>query len=395
MIRLHLPFPFHTTPDPVKYSHCAFTSRAILFSKMMGQFGYDVIEYGNDGENSLGPDVTILSRDEHARFYPPLAHGEFWDKHCVLGTEAYNLFCQRLSSAMADIVKPGDIVLHPFGRPHTHLVKRFKQAIHVEPFVGYNDAPFGAFRIFESEAWRHYHLGRWELMRDPRSDALMFPAEPGLAHNLSWVIPNARDPEDWPLGTGQGDYVLFMGRLCKAKGLDTAANIIKAWHRKHPDDSMKFVFAGQGDISGLVTEVQREARELIDVVDYRGVVTGRDRARLIGDARCMICPTNYVEPGGGSAIEALMCGTPVVASDWGCFTESVRHGFTGYLCKTLADWIAAIESTGKLWKRESIQAHAVLRFGTAHAAPLYDRCFRQLRDLLANGPVSTTSFNVP
>lgn len=398
MIRLHVPLPFHTLPDATAYSHCAFTSRALLFCKMMGaRDGYEIISYANGDIPPAGASthVPILTGEEFQRFYPPLRAGEFHDKHAQIGTEAYNLFCQRLSSAVADNLLDGDIVLHPFGRPHTHLVKRFRSAIHIEPFVGYDDHPFGAYRVFESQAWRHYHLGRWELMRNPATGQPMFQDEPGLARNLSWVIPNCRDPEDWPLGGGEGDYVLFMGRLSKVKGLDTIARIIVRWDRLHPDDGVKFVFAGQGDISGLVSAVQEHDKSLIDRIDFRGPVLGADRANLLGDARCTLCPTNYVEPGGGVAIESLMCGTPVIASDWGCFTESVEHGRNGARCKTLADWIRSIELAKEFTARSTVRQEAIERFSTETAAPMYDACFRQLRDALANGPDSPTSFNIP
>ena len=367
---------------------------------MMKEFGYEVIVYGNEPSDVVCSEfVPILSAEEHARVYPPPGHGEFEDKNSTIGNEGWYMFAERTRSILRDRAKPGDIVCHTFGQANAHLVRDVRQAIHVETFVGSNEPPFGAFRVFESESWKHYTLGRFELMRHPATNEPLYVDEPGLAHNLCFVIPNARDPGDWPLGTGEGDYCLFMGRLIKAKGLDTIANIIKAWDRKHPNDDMRFVFAGQGEISGLVEEVQKQSRALMDRVDYRGVVTGRDRAKLIGDARCMLCPTNYVEPGGGSAIEALMCGTPVVASDWGCFTESVRQGKNGFRCKTLADWIRGIEMCGSaglpdVW-RQDIRDDAEDRFSTEVAAPLYDRAFRQLRDILANGPESTESFNVP
>jgi glycosyltransferase involved in cell wall biosynthesis len=61
-------------------------------------------------------------------------------------------------------------------------------------------------------------------------------------------------------------------------------------------------------------------------------------------ARAILVPTYYVEPFGGVNVEAQLCGTPAITSDWGGFKDTIEIGKTGYRPKTLNDWI---EKTAK------------------------------------------------
>jgi glycosyltransferase involved in cell wall biosynthesis len=65
-------------------------------------------------------------------------------------------------------------------------------------------------------------------------------------------------------------------------------------------------------------------------------------------AKAVFVPTQYFEPFGGVAVEAQMCGTPVISSDFGVFNETVLHGITGYRCRTLDQYVWAINNVHKL-----------------------------------------------
>lgn len=393
-MKLHVIAPFHTKLTPA-FSHCAFTSRALGFVNMMSapDIGYEVIEYSNEGSTSSATEhVEMLNAEEFAEYFPPIAGKDFHDKNSTLGSDGWKRFDERLRTSLAVRATSEDLILHTFGRAHRGVVHAFPNVTHVEPFVGYPDAPIGAYRIFESEAWRHYDLGRFENMRDPFDGTLMYPRNPGLMRNYSFVVPNARDASEWPVGEGLGNYCLFMGRIHEVKGTDRIAEMIRRWDALHPHDGLKFVFAGQGDFDRVASQTMRGNVGLAKRLDFVGHVTGTDRAELVGNARLMLCPTQYVEPGGGSAIESMLCGTPVLASAWGCYTETVLHGLTGYQCRTMADWIAGIEYAPKL-SRRTIAEVARQRFSFEAAAPAYKRIFEQFRMLLADD--ESTSLVIP
>jgi glycosyltransferase involved in cell wall biosynthesis len=222
----------------------------------------------------------------------------------------------------------------------------------------------------------------------------MFGGDPGLMRNYSWVVPNARDEREWPQGDGSGDYALFMGRICDVKGCAQIADMIRVWEKSSPGDGLKFVFAGQGDFDRVASMVIKGIG--LDAakrrLEFEGHVKGAKRAELVGKARVMLCPTQYVEPGGGSCVEALLCGTPVLASGWGCFTEYVIHGVMGWQCRTMADWISGIRRA-QLLSRRTIAEIARQRHSFEAAQPLYDRIFQQI-DLRLRG-VEDVSVDVP
>ncbi len=389
-MRIHLPGLFHTVCND-EYSHCAFTGKIHRFARMMRGIGHDVIEYGNAGSTSDATEhVQMLSHSEFAKLYKPLGPTEQHARDAVMGSDGHKLFEGRLIEALKQRVKPLDIIAHPFGKTHARLLHMFKQQIHVETGVGYNDPPFGAFRIFESEAWRHYHFGRAENMRNPWDGSMFFQNEPGLARNYSWVIPNYYDPKDWPLGQGDGNYCLFMGRIESCKGIEVMKVLIEAWHKMHPLDGLKFKFAGQGDFPKWLETVDENVRHRIE---YLGTVTGSARAELVGKARCMLMPSQYVEPFGGAGVEGMLTGTPLIASDYGAFVETVLHGVTGYRCKTLGDWLEAIRLAPRL-QRGLIALEAADRYALPVCGAKYDRAFRQLVELWHRGWHSLESVNV-
>jgi glycosyltransferase involved in cell wall biosynthesis len=337
---MHLIAPFHTVPS-LAASHCAFTGKALRFSKMMkGFFPGGIIEYSNAGSESEADEkVVMLSAKEMEKFYPRKAK-DFWGDHAKCGTPAWDAFDERLRAALTARVKYGDFIGHPFGPSHVSLLSLFGQACHVETGIGYPDGPMGAFRIFESQAWQHWHWGKHGEDHGH-----------GTNRNYSYVIPNYYDLDEWPIDRPDPKarpYILFMGRLTQSKGVFVLADIIKGWFAKHPKSRLRFVFAGQGEWAPIKAALAWKSGKSkhkipLDALEYVGPVVGKARAKLIGRAVASVMPTNFIEPFGGSGVEGMLCGTPLLAVDWGAFTETVQPGINGYRCRTLGDWIAAIE----------------------------------------------------
>ena len=98
----------------------------------------------------------------------------------------------------------------------------------------------------------------------------------------------------------------------------------------------------------------------------------------------MICPTGYVEPFGGVAVEAMLCGVPVITSPFGAFTETIVDGVTGFRCHTAAEFRAAAVAAGEL-DPATIRRYAEDRFSLAAVASRYDRWLGQLGSLYDQG----------
>lgn len=344
--RLHLLGLPHTITSDA-FSHCAYTGKVKKFAPMMRPLGYEVIHYGNHGaESGADRQVNVLSRKRfrellgHDLSDPKRTHGE--DAHTA--SPLYREYNRALAVLLRRAVRQHDLVLHTFGHA-TQPVAGSHPGINVESGIGY-PTTWAPWRIYESEIWRHRDHQRHQR-------------EGG---HYEWTIPNYFVAEDWPLGSGAGDYLLYFGRLTSLKGLETVIELAGRLPKR------RVIICGQGDPAPWLKHPN---------IEYLPPVTGSPRAKLLGDASLVLMPSNFDEPFGGVAVEAMLCGTPVATVDYGAFVETVEHGVCGWRCKVLEDWLAAVRYAGLL-DRAAIRKRAVARFGLEAVGRLYDRAFRMI-----------------
>lgn len=379
---LHLPAVPHTVTRP-DFTHCAFTGKVLRFSRMMREQGFHVVHYGVGGaESGASEEVELMTEAEQEELLGRKHHD---DITAFIGNEAdvrspvYKQFNYALREALEARVRPGDIICVPFGHAHEEALRGFpllaqdraERAWAIETGIGYPDV-FLPYRIYESEAWRHYHLGH--------------PRRGGQGSDWEWTIPNYFTEEDWAVGDGAGGHVLYFGRLNDQKGLLIVCEVA----RRRPD--LRFVLCGQGDPTFYLAQSPN--------ISYRPPVSGLERARLLGDAMCVIMPSRYVEPFGGVTVEAQLCGTPVLGSVFGSFTETIAHGFNGFRCRTMGDYLAALERIEEwaggsrfmsLGSREDIAGYAAAKYGLKAVGPQYAAVFETLTTLGGDGYLSHSS----
>lgn len=351
MTTLHLVGIFHTVHNS-DYSHCAFTGKALRFAKMMKPFGYTVLEYSNEGSQSEADEhIVILDKLEFDLLFGGRGDKDFHGDDATIGSAGHSKFESRLVSEMRKRVKPRDIICHPFGHAHSVLLKEFPECIHVETGIGYPTLMEGSKRIFESYAWMHYHQGK----------------EDRNGTNYEWVVPNYFDLDEWEYCDEPEDYFAFMGRICSIKGLDTILEIAR--HR-----DIKIKIAGQGDPTPWSHPN----------IEYVGPLKGKERSDFIRKARASFMPTVFTEPFGGSGVEGMLCGTPLIAVDYGAFTETVIHGTTGYRCHTLQDWLDAVDNIDLIdrWTTSQVARN---RYSLEACGERYDKVFQDLSNLYKKG----------
>lgn len=117
--------------------------------------------------------------------------------------------------------------------------------------------------------------------------------------------------------TGKKDYVLYFGRLCKEKGVETLLQVCE----KLPE--IPFVFAGKGPLEEKVKTLPN--------VDYKGFLDEEEMKKIIEQARFTIFPSEWYENCPFSVIESQIYGTPVIGSDLGGTPELIEAGKTGEL----------------------------------------------------------------
>jgi len=341
---------------------------------MMKPFGYTIHEYANRGSESLADVKHVMLNDvEFAAFFAPEHSSP--GAQANINTNAGRIFRQRLETALRENARPGDIVAHIW-TAYWDLPAKFPQLVHVETGIGYPNDGIGAYRIFESNAWMHFHMARYcshgGVIPTINDDAYQIDRNPAC----TWVVPNYYDPAEWPLNLEPENCVVFMARFVVDKGIVMLRKIIKRWEQKHPDDGMRFVLAGMGGYPQWLAESDFTAAELARI-DYRGVVNGPARAEMCGQARAMLLPSIFVEPFGGSGVEAMMCGTPLIAPTFGAFTETIEHGATGFNCRTVEDYVTAIENAPRL-DRGYISTRAAQRFSLKACGAQYHDIFTRL-----------------
>ena len=262
------------------------------------------------------------------------------------------LFNAKAIEALRQRVQPRDLILLSGGYSQHRIAEAFPGNLIVEPGIGYSGVLDRSFRVWESYAWMHCVLGQGGAYQ---ADGRFFDT----------VIPNLFDPAELPPGNGEGGYLLYLGRLIDRKGVRIAIETARA-------AGLPLKVAGVGDYV------------LPDDVEYLGLVRPAERAQLMGEAIALLAPTVYVEPFGGVAVEAQLTGTPAITTDWGAFTETVQHGIGGFRCHTLAEFVEAAHQAPGL-DRDQIHQHALEGYSLDAVAPMYERYFKRLDTLWANG----------
>jgi glycosyltransferase involved in cell wall biosynthesis len=133
------------------------------------------------------------------------------------------------------------------------------------------------------------------------------------------------------------DYLLFFGRIHHDKGAREALEIARACNKK-------LILAGIIQDEAYYHQYVEPHLDNTNVV-YVGSVGPAQRNQLLGKAYALLHPINFNEPFGLSVIEAMACGTPVIAFNNGSMPELIVNGMNGFLVKTVSDAIEAAAHT--------------------------------------------------
>jgi glycosyltransferase involved in cell wall biosynthesis len=192
------------------------------------------------------------------------------------------------------------------------------------------------------------------------------------------TIHNGVDLTAYPAHFGpRGDELVYIGRANPGKNPDGAIRVARASGRplklvikRHEPNEMEYWEQRVQPLLGSDIEVYEE-------IDHNAKV------ELLQHADAMIFPIDWPEPFGLVMVEAMACGTPVLATRRGAATEVIEHGTTGFLCDSEHDMVTAITRVAELHRRscrQRVKAH----FSARRMATDYERLFLQLTE----GPAS-------
>ncbi len=338
-----------------EYVSCAYTMKAKKLADMMVDIGYKTYIVASEENGTKAELLTAITKKEKQAFfgdpgqYKKVFYNITWgpdDSHWVH-------FNNNAIKEIKKLIKPGDIIMHFAGWCQKQVADAFPNNRSIEAGIGYTGV-YGQFNVYESYAHMHYVHG------DKKDDNGNF---------YDTVIPNYYDPKEFPFseerGDEKGEYFLFVGRLIDRKGYAIAQEVCERLGKR-------LILAGQLGDEGFS-----------GYGEHIGSINVKQRGELMSKATALFVPTKYLGPFEGVHAEAMLCGTPVITTNFGVFTETVENGFNGQRCDVFRDFINAVAwaESLDLWDRKIIRQDAQDRFAMKNVAKLYDAYIKRISDL--------------
>jgi glycosyltransferase involved in cell wall biosynthesis len=169
----------------------------------------------------------------------------------------------------------------------------------------------------------------------------------------------------------RGGYLAFLGRISPEKCPDRAISIARA-------AGIPLKIAAKVDrVDEMYFKTQIEPLLEGGGVEFIGEISDRQKSQFLGDARALLFTIDWPEPFGLSMIEAMACGTPVLAFRCGSVPEVVEDGITGAIVETMEEAIAALPRVLAL-DRKTVRHRFDERFSATRMAKEYVGIYRSL-----------------
>ncbi len=168
--------------------------------------------------------------------------------------------------------------------------------------------------------------------------------------SVARVIHHGIEAREFPMGTGSGGYALFLGRMAPEKGAHRAIDAARK-------AGVPLMLAGKmresWEMQYFASEVEPR---LGGDIQWLGEVAHQRKVELLGEASALLFPIRWAEPFGMVMIEAMACGTPVIAFPEGAAPEVVDPGRTGFLCGDETEMAEALSQIGTIDRNACRQA---------------------------------------
>ncbi len=186
------------------------------------------------------------------------------------------------------------------------------------------------------------------------------------------TIHHGIDLAEFELEEKPGDYLLFFGRIHPDKGTAEAIDLAER-------TGMPLVIAGIVQDRSYFEQLV-EPRLDGERVSYVGAGGGDPPRGRVGGGRALLHLVNFDEPFGFSVVEAMACGTPVIATRRGSMPEIIRHGKSGFLVDTQKEAAAAVGASSSL-DRAAVRASVAERFDADRMVDEYLAVYRRVVEL--------------
>lgn len=358
------------------------------------QEGVEVVLYANKQRMMRGIETRgIYDQEIFSDIYRPL-------------NESVPLASAHLLFAIKDIIDDGkfDVVHNNFEYLGPQLLTRMSHNHRLPPIIHtHHGPPFSSVATTSdlpdtTAYWEQLaqDMGRVRIVGI--SDTLMKPAPEALKPYVLPSVHNAIELEKFPFHATKKNYFYTMARFNSDKAQHVAAKLCaEKGYRLRMAGTVAGIETNAKLLSELANPLSQyrhmdEFRYYSDSVlpyvienpkiTYSGNIQGREKMKLMSNARALLFPIRWEEPFGMAVIEALACGTPVVAMRRGAMTEIIKHGVNGFLARTekeFADYMDRVSEIDPAECRKSVQE----QFSASIMARNYIDRYRQVIKELA------------
>jgi len=364
----HLTWRFHLLGFPnykigwEKAPNNPFNTKLIYLAKMLKDLGHEVLCYGVEGSDTEYIDkfIPVVSNTTFEKLYGNRDYNALDNLQEEAGPAFDEFNRNSIKEIEKNIQNPGkEFLINFMGYIYKPITDHFKdKLISLEPGIGHNGS-YLQNRVFESYAWQNHVYGK---ECQPRQS--YFP------NMYDTVIPAYFDPKDYPFVNNKSDYYVYIGRIIWGKGVSVAIDLTR-------ELNSKLIVIGGGNIKDVLPP---DYNQNLDHVIQTGVLSKKDKVKYLANAKGLIYFSLYVEPFGHAPIEAMLCGTPVITSDFGAFTETVINGITGYRVNTFNELYWAAKYLEKL-NPTKIREYAINNYGLDNIKYKYQEYFTKLYNL--------------
>jgi glycosyltransferase involved in cell wall biosynthesis len=304
----------------------------------------------------LGHDVTLFASGDSlttARLVPPCKKALRLDSNCVDQLAHHVLMLDQVFSEKENF----DLIHFHVDYLHFPFSRR-QEIAHVTTLHGRLDLPDLV------PLYRHFRDMPVISISDAQRKPLPWANWHGTVHH---GLP----PESFSLGGGKGGYLAFLGRTSPEKGLDQAIEIAKR-------AEMPLKIAAKIDRVD-VEYFQTVIKPLLNhpLIEFIGEVGYPEKNVFLGNAAALLFPINWREPFGLVMIEAMACGTPVIAYPRGSVPEVVQERVTGFVVPDLESAVQAVKRLVEI-DRKKCRRHFEQHFNAERMSREYFNIYQRL-----------------
>jgi glycosyltransferase involved in cell wall biosynthesis len=331
---------------------------AVEIAKGLTDRGHQVTYFGPQGTNIPGVEVETLD-------VRPLVHGQKEFAELTGDTEKLmhyvpELWDKRFAASMFERAEKGEFDMLHFHHPEVaiNLAPTYPDVpvaftLHDPIFPWYREL----FDLFKSKN-QHFI----SISENQRRDA------PDL--QFCSTVYNGVDPTKFAFGESHEDYLIFAGRITPEKGVKEAIEVAEQTNRRLL-------------IIGPVYDRHQEyfnqyvKPHLNDKILYLAFMEQEQLIKYYQKAAALLVPIQWEEPFGLTMIEAMACGTPVIALRRGSVPEVVENGKTGFICDHVQDMVDAVNNIEQI-SRKDCRKHVEQHFAIRNMVAGYERAFRAI-----------------